>query len=589
MSGVLHHHLLMLKQMNKDNIPEIRELYAKLDVLGDKVKVLEDAVQTATSDIIPALVNFIDNSDMIFSDGAYNGASYSSNTSVLANWYGRSQSTTSSYTENGGSESSESIRASSHGSGARTGFEWDTGRGAILLTGGYRVATKLSSKLASAGNYMACRIQLTRAEGTSLGTGLKIKASLWDNTDNKILTGSLPELSSTKQGSHSGGTVTRQYILEVMLADGRFFYSDVSSFTTGQNQVVSSVVTTSVNSTNYVNIEIPKLIGASRYNLYRRTPSESDTSWYLVDSVPNSTNQISDYGGGVKTWTVPSFDNDHLQYSLAQAYIDDIDEQIPSTSTPYEIIIGLQVPTSFVINGNQFLQIEFVKNDYSNTTTTEIPADSIIIDKVGLSYTNGKWTPSSRDLTKIPTPTIPTDPIPSGGGGGSSSSGDSGVENPPAGGGRCVKEDTLILVWSDDGNHFYLPANSLVMGDRLVAWDGINFAPSKIKRIIKGFSRMNYKLSSREKELICSFTHRLIADFKDFEKGTRVGLLGSSTLIHENNSFVKGKLDGFECFSELISVISFVLEKGKHNYIANGFACHNLKPFEDGDYGIYSV
>lgn len=564
------------------DIAQLRELYTNLDKLTVKVDSLTTVVSSSSS-AIPPLVNFLDNSDFTYSDNAYNSASYTSNTNTLANWYARSQGSLVGWTKNSTvTESSESIRSSSHSGGARATAEWDTGTGAILLTGGYVIASPLPSPFCSAGNYLACRMQMTRVDGTNIGSGTKLKVSIYDNTDTRIIRGSIPSLVATKIGTHSGGTITRQYILEILMPDGKTFYSDTSSFTTGQNQVINSISPLSVDSNNYVNITLPNIVGASRYNLYRKATSGSDTNWYLVDSVPSTESQISDFGGtgGKNAWSIPSFDYTHKQYQVAEAYIDDLDEKVTETASPTEVIVGIRVPTNFVINGEQWLQIEFVKSDYSNSTTSEIPADSIYIDKIGLSYTNGRWFASSRDLTKNATPIIPSTPIPSGGGGSSSGSdGGSGIDNPISGGGYCVHKDTKILVQIGN-DRLYLPASCIVIGDYLIAWNGKEFVPRRVTKIVNGISRLNYKISSRGKSLVCSFSHRLIADFDDFAKGTRIGDLNNTVLMYENGVLVRAKIEGFEWFNNTMQVISFKLDKDE-NYISDGFVSHNNKPIED--------
>ena len=545
--------------------PELRELYKRLERAEEIIK--GSSVLDTAENIVPPMINFVDNSDFIFSNEAYNASSFTDDEDVLAQWYGRPQGTSSAYTENTASESSLSIRSSAHGSGARTGFEWKTDTGTIALTGGYQLGSRLASKYATAGNYMICRLQVIRNTGATIADSLKLKVSIWDNTDRQILRGTTPELASTKIGGHSGGSVTRQYILEIQMPDGKRFFTDTTTFTDPKNEITNTVATTSVDNNDYVSVALPNIVGAVRYSLYRRTPLETDTNWYLVDTVPKGTGTILDFGGGNITWTVPTLDNDNKEFALAEAFLDDISGEIPSENVPYEVIIPIIVPSTFIVNGDQFLQIEFLREDYTDTDSTDISADGILIDKVGLSYTNGRWVASARDQTKLATPTTPTNPVPTGGGGGI---------NPDVP--VCIWVESNVLMWSDDRNHYLMPASSVIVGDRLVSWNGTNFVPSRVRKIVKGISRFNYKLFADDKEVICSFSHRVISHFNDFEKGTRVGDLDRHTLTYDNNSLKKSRIIGLETFHQVIDVVTFKMEKNLENYIAEGFVHHNSKP-----------
>lgn len=557
---------------------QLRELQSQVSTLRNS-RTEPEATETIP-EVIPSLVNFADNGDFVFSDEAYSVNAttyllYTDDEDVLAHWYGRAQATATAWVENASAtESTESIRSSAHTSTARTGFEWNTTEGSILLTGGYRLGTRIHMKHANAGNYMVARCQVSRVSGAAVPTStVKLKASLWDNTNNGsgsvgILRGSKPPVDATRIGTV--GAVRRDYILEVVMPDGRAFYSDTVTFTNGANRIDDSVATTSIDSENYVTIAWDDITGASRYRLYRRTPSEADTNWYLIETITNGGVIAYDYGGtGGGVWTIPTFDNDHLEYQLAQGFYDDIGELLV-TEKVQEVSIGIRVPYNFSPNGNQFLQLEFVKEDYTATTTTEIPADGIRIDRVGLSYTNGRWAASARDMA-IMAAAIVVDPPPSGGGDG---------DNPPDGGGiTCVVEDTPILVWDDLGNHHYMPANQLVMGDKLVAWDIKEqaFAPTIIKKVIKGISITNYILHTESNELQCSFSHRLIRDIEDFTFGTSVKNIEDSTLVYKEGKLEEGTIIAKEILSNKRNVVTFNLSNHLRNYIAGGFLCHNLK------------
>jgi hypothetical protein len=636
-------------------------LQTQVSDLKDTVTAPDRTLPTLGISQMPTMVNLADNTDFIYSDENYNSTAYTDDEDVLANWYGRLQATASAYTENAvGAESTESIRRSAHGSGARAGVEWDDSTGAVLLTGGYRLSGRLQSKISTAGAYIAIRMNLMQrdlsfsvdtatgvhtatdridrtahnmADGTRVrlaassggtlpvGTGIaaatdlyiksgtandfqlaltsggaaiditaigsgtftvtpqistdmKLKVSIWDNTDLRILRGTKPALTATKSGAHAGGTVTRQYILEVVLPSGRSFYTDVASFTTGANQATNTVATTSVSSTNFVTVGWGEIQGQARYRLYRRTPSEADTNWYLVETITNGSTTAKDFGGtGGGVWAVPAFDAENSEYQEAVAYLDDVETTISTIGAVGTVAVAVQSPTLLTPNGNQFIQIEFVKADYSATTVSDIPNDSMYIDRVGVCFTNGRWAPSPRDQALAPAPTGNPAPPPSTGGDGGT---------PPAGGGvdYCVEETTPILVWNPSGNHYYLPANGIVQGDKLVSWDGEKLAPTKVRKVIKGLSRSNYIIHSQGHQLICSFSHRLVTGFGDFHYGTRVNLELKETL-RLTDTVELSKVDAVELIDETCKVITFELDRGRRNFIADGFVSHNRKADPD--------
>lgn len=549
------------------------ELYKRLGEIQDRTKQLEEinSRSVETLDETPAMINFADNSDFLFNDDEYSGntRTYTEDRDkVLAEWYVRPQVESKSYVETvDATLSDEAITLSSHvglptSGNPSVGAVWDETTGAILLTGGYRIAHRLTSRYAQAGNYLVCRMELTEAVGKGVDdNSIKAKVSIWDNTDSRIIRGDKPVLSTTYSGT--AGAVDRNYIAEYQLPSGKRYYSETVTFTSGQNKVVNTTAGEDVT------VTFGNPIGNSRVNVYVQDSTSSQ--WYLVGTVTNGSGIIVDSGERAVEWSIPAFDDENLEYNLAVAYFDNIGSLVNGSRTVYELVLAIRVPSGFVVNGDQFLQIEFVKEDYSDTTTAEIGADGLIIDKVGLSYSNGRWVQSPKDEILNPTGITPTDPIDTGGGDGI---------NPTDGGGYCIYREMLVWVWSDDENHRWLPAHSIVRGDRLVSWDGEKYAPSKVRKVIKGYSTLNYNIESDDNSLLCSFTHRLIKDIDDFEKGTRAGDLDNLTLVAGSSPHQKEI--AIEQLDLKMDVITFQLEKGKENYVAGtkpttGFFNHNLK------------
>lgn len=557
---------------------QLRELSRRISDVSETVDDIQTNLDTSVEDttIIPSLVNFADNGDFIFSDEAYNVngttyVGYTDDDKVLASWYHRTQATSSAYVENASAtESSASIRSTLHPT-PRSYVTWLESEGTVKISGGYRIATRLHQKHAFAGNYMSVRCQVSLC-GAVPSTDLKLKASIWDNSDNGsgsagILRGGHPTLSLTKVGSHSGGTVTREYILEVVMPDGRSWYSDAVT----PASVTNTVATTSVDNDDYVSVSWADIIGASRFRVYRRTPAEADTSWYLVGTVTNGSLSILDYGGiGGGVWSPPTISTatpDNSDYQYAQAFYDNIGEVLQITDDVQEISFGIQVPFNYTPVGDQFLQLEFVKSDYTDSDLADIDDSALRIDKVGLGYSNGRWSMSARDMTASGTPITP-DPPPTGGGTG---------DNPPAGGGghHCVENTSRILMWGFGIPHYWMQAKDVVVGDYVVSWDGKEFKPSKVRKIIRGMTNVKYVVHTKDYRLPCSFSHRLITNENDLEHGTCVKTGIEKTLVYDGEKMVEDDVVATETIKGLCNVITFVCDKGLRNYISENFLSHN--------------
>lgn len=572
---------MVLNEVDKENrvvkdfvdTAQFRELERRLSSVTDTVNTLSAAYPTETADITPPLVNFVDNSDFDRSESTYNSAGWADAANVLANWFGRLQSETDSWENNTGAEAThDSIRRSTHGSGLRTGYVWNASEGSIALTGGYRIGSKLTAKYACAGNYMVVRFQLSRVSGKAApATDIIGKVSIWDNSDNRIIRGTKPVLATAKTGA---GAVTRDYILEVVMPDGRTFYSDTAAFVAGQNQATLTPAVTSVSSTQFVTISwATPIIGSARYNVYRRTPAEADTNWYLIGSITNGSTTTIDYGGtGGGQWIVPSFDLDHKEYQLAEALYPDIGAIIQTEDDIQEISMGINIPSVFSPNGDQYVQIEFLKADGTNSTTTEIAADSIRVDRIGVSYTNGRWCPSPNDTQKAQS--ITPNPPPTGGGDGVNPIGGSGDPT-------CVWDESLILAWRDNLQHVWVPAHSVVVGDKLVSWDYTKktLAPTTVKRIIKGSCNVSCILHTDTNALGTSLSHRVIQDMDDFTRGTSVKTLESETIMgYSQFSNCPVPVNVSKEFMHVFRrVRTFILDKGRENFIAEGMFNHNFK------------
>lgn len=467
--------------------------------------------------------------------------------------------------------------------------------GTALPTGvtantGYHISNKTTDTFQLSASEGGTALTLSGGTGsvklkTRIKPGLTARISLLENVNGEVFKGDKPTLTTTKIGSHTGST-QREYILEVQLASGRRFYSNITS----PASITNTNSTATIDSTNYVSVSWEKVTGANRYNLYRRSGGAG--SWYLVGTTTSTSNIIYDYGGGTVTFTPPDFTTPPLpvaeqqEYLKAEAIIDNATTDVAAGElVAVELNSNIQFPsqiTGYADKGDQFVQIEFYKANGQDTTLADIPRNSLLIDKVSLSYVYGRWHPSSRDQSLTPEKVIPTAAITSGGTG-------DGTGTAPTGGGggtttgagnQCVHRKTPILVWSDEGEHFYMPAADIVLGDRLVAWDGKKIVPSRVTKITPGISRMNYRIYAADNELVCSFSHKVISDMGDFPKGTNVGKLDKTIVVYRNGKAETVEIDGLESFSGAMQVLTFKMEKGLENYVSAGIFSHNRK----GDY-----
>lgn len=424
---------------------------------------------------------------------------------------------------------------------------------------------------------------------TQIKPGLLARVSLFENSGGAVFKGDKPTLTAGKIGAHTGA-VTRDYILEVQMRDGSKFYSytgtGTGSFTEGANRVSNTDSPSTVSATKAVSVTWNKIVGASRYTLYRRSGSGS---WYLVGTSSATVNQALDYGGEGVVFSPPDFTTapspvaEQQEYQLAHTVVTDATSALSRGELiPVEINSSIQFPDSvsgFSTTGDQFVQVEFFRADGSETNDSDIVKNTLILDRVALSYVYGRWHPSSRDQSLTPDKISPTLPLPSGGtvDGSGTGSGGGGGEIVVVGGTTCVHHKTPILVWSDSGDHFNLPAEDIVVGDRLVSWDGEKLVPSKVGKIVNGISRMNYRLFADGNELLCSFSHRIISNLSDFERGTNAGRLQDKVVVLKDGRAQEMELEGLESVATPVKVITFKMQKGLENYVSGGIFSHNNK------------
>lgn len=653
---------------------QLRELSVRLARTETTVNELDRSTDETVIDILPTLVNFLNNSDFLYDYYTYDNSSFDNDDDVLYGWYVQPQGGTTVWdTPLDSLPASQAITKLTFPTGVDSdypsiGAYWQTSEGAVALAGGYRLGGRLDVVRGYAGNYIITRMQValrrrtaqtvahtdvtndsglkfsapnhnlitgTKGQMTTTGTlptgvavdtdyyiirvdgdsfklatsfanagagtpvlytdtgsgnhtftpslvlppeDLKLKVSLYDNLAGEIMTGGYPDLTLTKVGTHTG-VVSRDYVVEVHMPDGSRFYSKKDAFSTGDgNRVENTDDPATVSNSNFVTVSWDRVSGASRYRVYRRTAPAG--TWYLVGTTTSSS--LRDKGGiGGGEWTEPAYSPLYKQYQKAETFFDDIGAILQTEDQIQEVTLAFHVPHNFVgTYGTQYLQVEFLNSDYSNTTVEDLPM--VTIDKVGMSYTNGRWAPSARDLA-MQTGGIPVTPPPTPGGGG---------DNPPGGGilTRCVHEDTEVLVWVTASNWQWMPAKHVAVGDSLVAWDTEQkcLAPSKVRKIVHGISTANMIFHMADGgELRCTMSHRPIAHAGDFQFGTTAKRLTDSIYGWNGEEMLDIPVVGVEQYNSTWKVITFQQERNRKNYItrgvAGGYFNHNKDEPEPGD------
>jgi hypothetical protein len=206
---------------------------------------------------------------------------------------------------------------------------------------------------------------------------------------------------------------------------------------------------------------------------------------------------------------------------------------------------------------------------------------ALLIDKVGVGYTNGRFCYSARDLAANATIQATTPPpVPPPGG----EDGDGGGTPPEPGGGGsggtgCVTPDTKILAIVSPNTSEWKMAKDVKEGSYLVNLDG---ECSKVSRVIKGITNRLYVITTHNnKQLHCSPSHRLMECAGD-EEGKLVCEIRVGDwlwILDEKARKSAEEVVAIEILDmgEMTAVLTFQLE-GQRTYVSNGIVSHNLKP-----------
>lgn len=388
-------------------------------------------IRPATNDA--AIVNLIDNSDFNWSDIAYTTAGVTPATAGDDNnrayhWY-RIERATALLVE----DDAHSLKGSAHslfaGETADTP-RWNKTEGWAELggTGGtaWDIYCPLPTKFATPGQRFRLQMIFRLRTSTASPGALKFFWSLWDNTNTppapEIIKGSAFTLSGNTFGP-VGGTA-RSYKLIV----------DVDNGTQVESTVLALVNTPAVlTAANGVALTWDRYAGFTRVTVYVTEGGVSS----IAGIIGNGANAFNDTGQRLGTVAgVPS-----ITGTVAQAYAETI--SFEPTLDWLGAVFSIAVPPTYdfsLTTGKQFLR--------GGVIGAMGDGHQLQIDRIGLSFGDGLWSPSIRDQNAQSDPSTSQT---------SSTQGPSfsGGDPPNDGEGRvaCSTLDTLLDLCDEDGSN----------------------------------------------------------------------------------------------------------------------------------------
>jgi hypothetical protein len=562
----------------------IERLKRDLDALQEQVREVKDNLdntnQTVTDQLrdlnafvfqnVPPIINYINNGDFVFEQEDYvPGTAYAGDDNDCAHWYWRPNNSSSQYTEHTTSvQSGDSVTNSLFADDAW----WSKTSGEVVFGTRAALAQPLPKNLAFPAGTLYCRLQVKLKDNTKvLDPAWRLRAAIWDNTagQQKIIEGAVFDVT-VNAAVPSPGAFTRKYILRVD-TNMDFFYSDVLT----PSQVTNQVTVDVIDNVNFVTVSWQVFSEAVAYKLYRHDSQSNE--WREIAVIRNGATSFRDVGGrvGLPLFTPPGANI----LPRAQALFVNFGQYCGLEYK--DVIFNIFVPTAYaysVTTNKQWLRIDMVDE---NLNSVVMPDDALLIDKVALGYTNGRFCYSAQDLAANAAVTATTPPpVPPPGG---EEGGGGGTPPEPGGGGSggrgCVTPDTKILAIVSPGTAEWKMAKDVKEGDYLVNLDGEG---SKVSRVIKGITNRLYVITTdKNRQLHCSPSHRLMECAGD-EEGKLVCEIKVGDwlwILDEKARKAAEEVVAIEILDMggMTDVLTFQLE-GHRTYVSNGIVSHNLKP-----------
>lgn len=526
------------------------------------------------------MVNLVNVGDFNFDDSGYNAFAYTGSADFVAEWYKKALPNDAWTLSTSAANSPQAIKNDS-----LLQTFWDKASGLLRLGAGDILGQRLANNYASVGNRLFIRFEIAKKDAAVvLSPSISLKVSVFDNTTGqlKTLEGAVKTVSGVKAGA--SGILQRKYLLKVILANGDFYYSDITSAGAATVANTLSVSDRTNPTANYVEVSWTASAEQVAYQLMRHDSEFAE--WRMVAEITNGATSFRDSGGrdGI-LFVAPTVQIN----SKAISTIKNIGGLI--TNKLQEVIMALRIPSGYNFAAtaakSQWLQIQFVKADGTPCTLTEVPAGSIVIDKVGMSYAGGKWLPSAKDQQTTAASTTTTPPTTTGGG---TSSGSTSTTSDGDGTVGCVPINVMnVKVRSFDESDMQIkdiPVQEVYLGKILIGKDKDgNMAMSRVKRVFPAKTKKLYVfVMENGLSLPCSPSHPIIRNAEDNE-GTAAFRMEEEGEVLTSPSSLKieqSKIDSIEefRFSDYIDTVTFEVELHTMTLIFNGVFCHNLSAKE---------
>jgi hypothetical protein len=537
--------------------------------LSELERRIEDinVTEASASVITPAINNFVRNGDGGFTQGGYASTStFAEKEKVAAHWY-TIQSDTSTYlTEHtAGTESSQSLKNSDHASYGTPQCDWDKATGLFRLGGGYSLVHPLTKNLATPGSRVYVQALVKLAPGVTVTSTHKIKAALFENiagsTLRRIIEGTGFNLTLSPVGGT--GATTRHYIVEIITTNGMSRSNSTS--------ITNSVAT--LTPSQYVSISWQAHLGVTTIHIYRS--EDGGATWKKITGTGlTGGTSFYDTGSAGVTASPPAASN---QKAFATV---DVSEGL--NEDWQKVTFSIPVPPYYTMptaSDKQLLEIFVVDSSGAAVSTTNL---GILVDKVGVGYNNGIWTPSPEDLATAATLQT-TNPDPGAGGG------TGGAGEPEDGGGTCIILDQPVLM----ADRTTKPARDVKIGDWVKVVHKGRLEDAEVDRVTYGESHGILQIETENSRSNNNAPHRLISQDKPLGTPSIQLTIGSSLTsagyIDDKEIVVEDTVTSLkmETSVEPVLVVIFHVNHPSHNFVSGhlkggigGLVHHNLKPLD---------
>lgn len=538
------------------------DLWQRVEELTQRVRQLESAAAESFSTVTPPMLNLLRNYHIDFKHNSYTGDSYSDGNSQAAHWYWHTWSDTSLYTEN----TTTTRDADALVDGASSKANWNMSTGEARFGEDATVDQPLKKLYATPNAKLFVRATVKKDSG-SVADDLKLYCELWEAISGSSLTrlceGNYITGTATKVGAHSGGTETREYVVEAITSYGTF-----TSDTTTLISVTNCLPIGSAGEANYVALTWDKFSDVQTYNIYRRISG----TVVKIGSVVSGANTFNDRNGAGTAASLPT-----AAKPVVRASLENFGKAVTDAGDYMVVTFTLYVPVSYTLpsgaSDKQWIRIGCKNVDGSTCSSGQLATRSMLIDRVGLGYNYGEITPSAEDLTITGTGSA-SSPPPSGGG-------PTGGGEPSDGGGgerSCFTLDQPVTM----ADLTEKPIDSVEVGELVIVpvGDAVEIAP--VKRKIYGWSSRIITLHSRAGHAIeCVPSHPFWTHFGDEEGLMAKRLSQSDQLVQLSEAQLElDEVESVEFVDVWTRVCTLEVDHPSHSFIVSKLAVKNLKPLE---------